>query len=104
MFDFEMSPKFTSTLRSIPMKPKEDEFDLRLAAKAADAEKAAEQQWPAFEKRLRQLGYSPLAIAHAFRTLAGPGTVPEALEELKRADPRSPAISASKTPPFSFSA
>jgi hypothetical protein len=63
------------------MKPREGAFDcLRLAAKAADREKAASQEWPAFEERLRQLGYRPLTIAHAFRTLSGPGTVDEALE------------------------
>lgn len=31
-----------------------------------------------------ELGYDPLAIAHAFSTLSGPGTVAEALEALKR--------------------
>jgi hypothetical protein len=57
------------------MRPGEGEFeDLRLAAKAAARGKAAEEEWLAFEKRLRQFGYSPLAIAHAFRTLSGPGT------------------------------
>jgi hypothetical protein len=65
------------------MRPEEDEFDLRLAAKAADRGKAARQEWPAFEERLRGLGYSPRAIAHAFSTLSGPGTVAEALEALK---------------------
>jgi hypothetical protein len=56
---------------------------LRLAAKAADREEAARREWPAFEERLTALGYSPLAIAHAFRALSGPGTVAEALEVLK---------------------
>lgn len=42
----------------------------------------AEELWPAFEKRLQELGYGPLAIAHAFSTLKGPGTVAEALAEL----------------------
>jgi hypothetical protein len=37
---------------------------------------------PAFEKRLKELGYSPLAIAHAFSSLTGPDTVAEALAEL----------------------
>jgi hypothetical protein len=55
---------------------------LRLAAKAADREKAAEQLRPAFEQRLKELGYGPLAIAHAFSTLTGPGSVTEALAEL----------------------
>lgn len=61
-----------------------DEFGLRLAAKAADREKAASKEWPAFEERLTHLGYSPRAIARAFRTLSGPGTVGEALEALRR--------------------
>jgi hypothetical protein len=56
---------------------------LRLAAKAADRAKAAEPLWPAFEARLTELGYTPLAIAHAFRTLQGPGTVEDALAELR---------------------
>jgi hypothetical protein len=64
------------------MEPGKDEFGLRLAAKAADREKAAGQEWPAFEARLKKLGYGPRAIAHAFRTLSGPGTVAEALEVL----------------------
>lgn len=62
------------------MKPRGGEFeDLRLAAKAADRGKAARQEWPAFEERLKLLGYSPRAIAHAFSTLSGAGTVAEAL-------------------------
>jgi hypothetical protein len=65
------------------MPPGKDEFDLRLAAKAADREKAARQQWPTFEERLTELGYGPRAIAHAFRALSGPGTAAEALEVLK---------------------
>jgi len=56
---------------------------LRLAAKAADRSKAAEALRPRFEKRLRELGYSPLAIAQAFSTPSGPGTVEEALAELE---------------------
>ena len=54
---------------------------LRHAAKAADRGKAAQREWPGFEKRLTELGYSPLAIAHAFSTLTA-GTVEEALSEL----------------------
>jgi hypothetical protein len=65
------------------MRPGKDEFGLRLAAKTADREKAARQEWPAFEQRLEELGYGPRAIAHAFSTLSGPGTVAEALEGLK---------------------
>jgi hypothetical protein len=66
------------------MRPGKGEFEsLRLAAKAADRAKAARQEWPAFEDRLRELGYGPRAIAHVFSTLSGPGTVAEALELLK---------------------
>jgi hypothetical protein len=65
------------------MKPAPGEWDdLHLAAKAADRAKAAEKLWPAFEERLRELGYSPLAIAHAFSSLTGPDSVAEALAEL----------------------
>jgi hypothetical protein len=71
------------------MKPREDEFGLRLAAKAADREKAAGEEWPAFEERLTELGYEPRAIAHAFRTLSGSGTVAEALEVLRAPKPES---------------
>lgn len=67
------------------MKPEKGEHeDLRLAAKAADRATAARQEWPRFEKRLMELGYDPRAIAHAFRTLSGSGTVDEALEALQR--------------------
>ena len=65
------------------MRPVPGEWgSLRLAAKAADRAKAAEKVWPTFEKRLGELGYSSLAIAQAFSTLTGPGTVEEALAEL----------------------
>lgn len=75
------------------MGPGKDELGLHLAAKAADREKAAREQWPAFESRLRDLGYGPRAIAHAFSTLSGPGTVAEALEVLKRlSEPESDPI------------
>ena len=66
------------------MKPTSEEWDsLRLAAKAADRGKAAEALRPAFEKRLGELGYSSLAVAHAFSAQTGPDTVEEALAELK---------------------
>jgi hypothetical protein len=66
------------------MRPGPREWDcLRLAAKAADRVKAGEVLRPTFEERLRALGYSSLAIAHAHSTLTGPGTVEEALVELK---------------------
>jgi hypothetical protein len=55
---------------------------LRLAAKAADRETAAQKLRPAFERRMKDLGYGPMAIAHAFSTLTGPGAVTEALAEL----------------------
>lgn len=57
---------------------------LRLAAKASDRAKAAEVLRPDFERRLRDLGYSPRGIAHALSLLSGPGTVPEALDALER--------------------
>jgi hypothetical protein len=60
---------------------------LRLAAKAADRQKIAGQQWPAFEQRLVELGYGGLAIAHAFSVLSGSGTVDDALAALKRDSP-----------------
>jgi hypothetical protein len=41
------------------------------------------------------LGYSPRAIAHAYSTLSGPGTVDEALEVLKR-------MSRPETPPIAL--
>jgi hypothetical protein len=65
------------------MRPPPGEWDcLRLAAKAADRAKAAEQLRPVLEERLKELGYGPLAIAHAFTALKGPDTVAEALVEL----------------------
>jgi hypothetical protein len=78
------------------MRGEEGEFGcLRLAAKAADRGKAAQREWPAFENRLKELGYSPLAIAHAFRTLSGSGTVAEALEVLRAPVPESHPIALS---------
>jgi hypothetical protein len=53
-------------------------------------------EWPAFEERLRELAYGSRAIAHAFSTLSGPGTVDEALEVLKR-------MSRPATPPIALS-
>lgn len=60
----------------------DDPHGLRLAAKAADRMTAAQQQWPAFEQRLTELGYPPAAIRRAFGALSGPGTVAEALNAL----------------------
>jgi hypothetical protein len=72
------------------MRPAPEEWDslrdsLRLAASAADLDKAAEKLRPAFELRLKDLGYGPLAIAHAFSILTGPAAVSEALTELAHA-------------------
>jgi hypothetical protein len=61
----------------------EDQFGLRLAAKASDRAMAAEQLRPAFEERLRRLGYGPHAIVRAYFCLSGPGTIADALQELK---------------------
>jgi hypothetical protein len=80
---WEHAAGFTSGSSLALMPANEDESGLRLAARASDRAKAAEQQRPAFEERLRQLGYGPRAIAHAFRELSGPGTVDDALEALK---------------------
>ena len=63
--------------------PAESE-SLRLAAKAADRAKAAETLRPAFEERLKHLGHSSRATAHAFSALTGPATVEEVLAELDR--------------------
>jgi hypothetical protein len=68
------------------MRPKADEFALRLAAKAADRAKAASELWPDFEKRLTLLGYRPRSIAHAFSILKGSGNVSEALARLEWSD------------------
>ena len=78
------------------VRPTDGEFEcLRLAAKAADRGKAAQQEWPAFEKSLKQLGYNPLAITHAFRTLSGPRTVAEAQEVLRAPMPESHPVALS---------
>lgn len=58
--------------------------DLRLAAKAADRETAAESQRSQFVERLTALGYPYDAIENAYRTLRGPGTVDEALAQVQR--------------------
>ena len=66
------------------MRPTRGEWHcLRLAAKAADRAEAAEALRPVLEKRLRELGYSSPAIAHAFSALTGPKSVEEALAELE---------------------
>lgn len=55
--------------------------------KGCGSGKAAEKLRPGFEKRLAELGYGPRAVAHAFGTLSGPGTVAEALAELAQSAP-----------------
>jgi hypothetical protein len=72
------------------VEPAEDQFGLRLAANAADRSKTAAQKWPAVEERLRNVGYGPRAIAHAFRALSGPGTVADALKALNDASQHAP--------------
>jgi hypothetical protein len=65
------------------VRPAPGEWDcLRLAAKTADRGNAGEELRPAFERRLKELGYGPRAIAHAFSTLTGPGTATEVLATL----------------------
>ena len=78
------------------MRPGEDEFAACGSQQRPRTEgKPPNSEWPAFEKRLRQLGYSPRAIAHAFSTLSGPGTVAEALEVLRAPMPESHPIALS---------
>jgi hypothetical protein len=60
----------------------EDLMCLRLLAKGRDRLVAGERELPAYETRLRQLGYSNRAIHRAYRVLCGPGTVAEALAVL----------------------
>jgi hypothetical protein len=78
------------------MKPAEDAFGLRAAAKAADRGTTARAEWPAFQGRLTELGYTPRAIAHAFSALSGAGAVTDALEVLEAMSrPQSPAVALS---------
>lgn len=53
---------------------------LRLAAKAADREKAFREHWPAAEAQLRQWGYPSWGIAQAHSVLSSGGSVEEAAE------------------------
>jgi len=78
------------------MRPREGDFEaLRLAAKAADRGRAAQQEWPVFEKRLRQLGYGPRGdrprVQHAERL----GLCAEALEVLRAPMPESHPVALS---------
>ena len=60
---------YSHLMKSVP-----EEWEcLRLAAKAADRMAVAEALRPEFERRLAELGYSSLAIAHAFSLLSGRG-------------------------------
>ena len=61
----------------------EEMLGLRLLANGHDRLVAAESELPAFEARLRQLGYSNRAIHRAYQVLCGPGTVAEVLAVLK---------------------
>ena len=72
----------TVVLAAMSDPDREPHEPLRLAAKAAEREAAAEALWPGFEQRLRALGYDNRVIAHAYRTLVGPGLVSEALAQL----------------------
>jgi hypothetical protein len=56
---------------------------LRLAAKAADRERAFREYWPAVAAQLRHSGYSSWGIAQAHSVLSGGGTVNEAVEALR---------------------
>lgn len=70
------------------MKPTEDEFGLRLAAKAADREKAFAEHWPAVRAQLEQRGYSSWGIGQAHLVLSQGGTVDEAVEALRTDEPK----------------
>jgi hypothetical protein len=59
---------------------------LRLAAKAADREKAFRQHCPAVEKQLRQWGYPSWGIAQAHLLLSTGASVNEAAEALRSDD------------------
>jgi hypothetical protein len=56
---------------------------LRLAAKAADREKAFREHWPAVEAQLRQWGYPSWGIAQAHFVLSTGGSVNDAVEALQ---------------------
>jgi hypothetical protein len=70
------------------MKPAEDEFGLRLAAEAADREKAFAEHWPAVRAKLEQRGYSSWGIGQARLVLSQGGTVDEAVEALRTEEPK----------------
>jgi hypothetical protein len=65
------------------VRAREDEFGLRLAAKAEDREKAFREHWPAVEAQLRQWGYASWGIGQAYFVLSGGGSVNEAVEALR---------------------
>jgi hypothetical protein len=70
------------------MKPTEDEFGLRLAAKAVDREKAFAEHWPAVRAQLERRGYSSWGIGQAHLVLSQGGTVDEAVEALRTEEPK----------------
>ena len=86
-FDCEMSLESRVGLARSRMRPKEDEFGLRLAAKAADRGKAFDEHWPAVRAQLAQWGYSSWGIAQAHRVLSQGGSVDEAVEALRTEEP-----------------
>jgi hypothetical protein len=69
------------------MRPQEDEFGLRLAAKAADRGKAFDEHWPAVSAQLAQSGYSSWGIGQAHRVLSMGANVDEAVEALHTEEP-----------------
>ena len=75
------------TLGPIPMRPTEDKFGLRLAAKAADREKAFAEHWPAVRAQLERRGYSSWGICQAQRVLSRGGSVDEAVAALHATEP-----------------
>jgi hypothetical protein len=69
------------------MKPTEDEFGPRLAAKAADRETAFGEHWPAVRAQLEQRDYSSWGIGQAHSVLSRGWSVDEAVEALHTAEP-----------------
>ena len=68
------------------MRPAEDDFGLRLAAKA-DREKAFADRWPAVKAQLEQRGYSSWGISQAHQVLSQGGSVGKAVEALHTKEP-----------------
>jgi hypothetical protein len=64
---------------------------LRLAAKAADRDKAFREHWPSVEAQLRQWGYPSWGIAQVHFVLSSGGTVNAAVEALGSEEEATPA-------------